>query len=398
MAPKKTSVKSVAVVVPEPAVVKPAVVKTAEVVKTKTAVVKTEPKPVPVVVVKPALTKAEKLNHPDYMPNPYSNGAPVLKTGNIGLKLQAGEVPEKQWTPMEAILWALELVQRHHGFTDEEMKTTLAAGADSFPRSFPARWGGKAKAGKKHPNHPEGPLNQAFRYAQDHRAETKAENPHLSHGEVSTLLGLKWKALPAEEKAPYVKLATEDRARYAAEMVEFEKEYPEEARTKSASSSPTVPGSTKRTAYVEFSAEARERIKAENEELDGKVIAKMISEEWKIVSEDKHKLAKYEARAAKANEGFEDRVVELMKEGKLPFSKSEQVKADARDEFGRPVYQLNIKTKRHCKVDYPKEKKPSKTKRVTKKKEVAAKVVKEVVAVADDEDLLLVEGEGEEEM
>lgn len=40
----------------------------------------------------------------------------------------------------------------------------------------------------------------------------------IAFGEVGKLLGERWKAMSAEDKAPYDELANKDKARYASEM------------------------------------------------------------------------------------------------------------------------------------------------------------------------------------
>ncbi|KAI7878370.1 high mobility group box domain-containing protein [Mucor mucedo] len=56
---------------------------------------------------------------------------------------------------------------------------------------------------KKDPNAPKGPGNVFFLFCRLERDKIKDENPEENIGDVTKLLGLKWKALPKEEKQIY---------------------------------------------------------------------------------------------------------------------------------------------------------------------------------------------------
>lgn len=56
---------------------------------------------------------------------------------------------------------------------------------------------------KKDPNAPKGPGNVFFLYCRFQRDKIKDENPEENIGDVTKILGLKWKALPKEEKQFY---------------------------------------------------------------------------------------------------------------------------------------------------------------------------------------------------
>lgn len=56
---------------------------------------------------------------------------------------------------------------------------------------------------KKDPNAPKGPGNVFFLFCRLQRDKIKVENPEENIGDVTKLLGLKWKALPKEEKQVY---------------------------------------------------------------------------------------------------------------------------------------------------------------------------------------------------
>lgn len=55
------------------------------------------------------------------------------------------------------------------------------------------------------------------------RPEVKENNPGIAFGDVGKKLGEMWKSLTADDKIPYDKLATKDKARYEKEKEAYEK-------------------------------------------------------------------------------------------------------------------------------------------------------------------------------
>jgi hypothetical protein len=66
----------------------------------------------------------------------------------------------------------------------------------------------------KDPNAPKKPMSAFFYFMAHTRAATKAENPTATNGEVSTILGLKWKGLSEEDKATFNDAAAEAKDDY----------------------------------------------------------------------------------------------------------------------------------------------------------------------------------------
>eukprot|EP00198_Chlamydomonas_reinhardtii_P000242 XP_001689577.1 high mobility group protein [Chlamydomonas reinhardtii] len=109
----------------------------------------------------------------------------------------------------------------------KEKPATSPSGADAAPGS-----GGKGKKGKKaaateegeggakpkkerkkkDPNAPKKNLSAFMYFSNSNRDKVKAENPGIAFGEVGKLLGERWKAMSAEEKAPYDEMAAKDKA------------------------------------------------------------------------------------------------------------------------------------------------------------------------------------------
>lgn len=87
--------------------------------------------------------------------------------------------------------------------------------------------GGDKKPAKKKkekvPGQPKRNLSSYFIYVRENREKVIADNAGISVTEITKILGAQWKALSADEKAPYEEKAAEDKVRYAREMDEFKK-------------------------------------------------------------------------------------------------------------------------------------------------------------------------------
>ncbi len=81
--------------------------------------------------------------------------------------------------------------------------------------------GAKAKRAKKDPNAPKRGKSGYIYFTMDRRAGLKEENPDLGFGEIASALGAEWKKLSAAKKAPFLKKAVADKARYDREMVKY---------------------------------------------------------------------------------------------------------------------------------------------------------------------------------
>lgn len=62
------------------------------------------------------------------------------------------------------------------------------------------------------------------------RPDVKGENPDMKITEMSKVIGERWKALGAEDKAKYEQMAKSDKARYEDEMRAYKKKNLEEGR------------------------------------------------------------------------------------------------------------------------------------------------------------------------
>ncbi|GIX64765.1 high mobility group protein B1, putative [Babesia caballi] len=83
----------------------------------------------------------------------------------------------------------------------------------------------KGAKGKKDPNAPKRALSSYMFFAKEKRSEIIAKNPEMNKdvAAVGKMIGSAWNALDAAQKAPYEKLAEQDKARYEREKAEYAK-------------------------------------------------------------------------------------------------------------------------------------------------------------------------------
>eukprot|EP00915_Cephaloidophora_sp_WS-2016_P009621 GHVH01013773.1.p1 GENE.GHVH01013773.1~~GHVH01013773.1.p1 ORF type:complete len:119 (-),score=23.55 GHVH01013773.1:50-406(-) len=75
----------------------------------------------------------------------------------------------------------------------------------------------------KDKNAPKRGNNGYMFFSQKARLDVVAENPNLKQSEVLKAVGAKWQRLTAEEKAPYEKMAADDKVRYAKEKEAYDR-------------------------------------------------------------------------------------------------------------------------------------------------------------------------------
>ena len=135
----------------------------------------------------------------------------------------------------------------------------------------------------------------------------------------------------------------------------FEAEHPDQARAKSSPGKPT-----KTTAYHKYCETHRDSLKEEHPDLDGKAITKLLADQWEEVKKDADEVAKFQALADEANEGFADRVIQYHEaNGPKKLSEAEQKKANDPDN-----YELNPDTGRYVEREKPKKAKEPEVKEV----------------------------------
>jgi len=75
----------------------------------------------------------------------------------------------------------------------------------------------------KNPDKPKKPLTAYMFFCNTKRSDVMGENPGMSIGDVSKILGKMWKELSDEDKQPYVEMNTKDKERHEAEEIAFKR-------------------------------------------------------------------------------------------------------------------------------------------------------------------------------
>lgn len=175
----------------------------------------------------------------------------------------------------------------------------------------PSNIGFVTKKKKSKKNGPKRGRTAYIFFCTDHRPRIKEENPEMNTKEVTSQLGVHWKALPDKERKHYVNLAEKDKARYEKEKSEWvhkdeaideddgnsskkrekrEKRERRERRGKSKKSK-----KEKKAGYFLFCQEERGELKEYNPELSDRQITKKLGAAWKALSSEEQ--AEYNERA-----------------------------------------------------------------------------------------------------
>mmetsp|Transcript_1235 Transcript_1235/g.1738 ORF Transcript_1235/g.1738 Transcript_1235/m.1738 type:complete len:2914 (-) Transcript_1235:233-8974(-) len=151
------------------------------------------------------------------------------------------------------------------------------------------------------------PVKSAWVYfSKQEWAKVKADNPDMSFGEVGKAVSERWKALNAEEKAPYMEAQKADAERYHKEKAEaLEGSPPSKSSIKDESiisekgTKSSKPKSKKKvkSAWSYFSKNTWGKVKANNPSADFKEIGRKVGELWKGLSQEE-KLPYVEMRNA----------------------------------------------------------------------------------------------------
>ena len=165
---------------------------------------------------------------------------------------------------------------------------------------------GSAKRRKKHPDAPKRAVPAYMLYANAERENVKAERPDLTHREILTELGVRWRNLDTAAKAPYESLAAEERVRYQTEIAKWREENPEPKEDKALERRrrrKKEEGAPKRaqTAFLYFANDVRQAVREEMPEKSHKEVLAFLGERWKAMPEEEKRpyLASAEADRAR---------------------------------------------------------------------------------------------------
>jgi structure-specific recognition protein 1 len=158
------------------------------------------------------------------------------------------------------------------------------------------------KKKKKDPNAPKGAMSAYILFGNDERAKIKEDLPDATTSEVMKEIGARWRAMSAEDKAPFEEKAAEDKTRATDELAAYKKKRADAGEEsegdmpkKRAKKDPNAPKGAM-TSYILFGNEERAKIKEENPDASATDIMKEIGVRWRSMSaEDK---APFEAKSA----------------------------------------------------------------------------------------------------
>lgn len=176
--------------------------------------------------------------------------------------------------------------------------------------------GKKSKGKKKDPNKPKRNMSAFFLYSNANRQRVRDQNKGIQFGQVAKILSVEFKALGEEDKQKWEKKAAKDKARYIREMKSYvppsdsDSDSDEPKRGKKKAKKVKDPNRPKRnqSSFFIYSNEVRADVKKENPEAKFGDIAKIISVQFKALSDkDKKRLEKL---AAKDKERYQREMAE----------------------------------------------------------------------------------------
>lgn len=151
-----------------------------------------------------------------------------------------------------------------------------------------ARRGRPTKKGKD-PNKPKRNMSAFFLYSNQNRNRVKEENPGIKFGQIAQLLSVEFKQISAAERAKWDQKALEDKERYAREMEDYvpPDDLEEEVWGKGSKRKKKDPNAPKRnmSAYFLYSNAIRSSVKLASPEATFGEVAKIISRQYKALTE-----------------------------------------------------------------------------------------------------------------
>lgn len=145
----------------------------------------------------------------------------------------------------------------------------------------------KKRRRKKDPNEPKRPLTPFMWFSTTNRESIKSTLTDNSFAEVARAIGLKWKEMDDLAKAPYVKVAADDKKRYIRQMENYlpSEEYAAPRRKKKITRDPNLPKKPL-SAFMLFMQEHRPTIRASNPGANVGVVSKVAGEMWKTMTDE----------------------------------------------------------------------------------------------------------------
>lgn len=181
--------------------------------------------------------------------------------------------------------------------SDEDTENSYESEIEEAPK--PRRRG---KAGKD-PNKPKRNMSAFFLYSNANRDRVKEENPGIKFGRVAQILSMEFKEISPTERAKWDARAAEDKERYAREMSTYvPPDDLEDVPKKKKKKDPYAP-KRNMSAFFLYSNDVRATVRLENPDAKFGDIAKIISRQYKMLSEKE--LAIYHKKAAEDKERYQ---------------------------------------------------------------------------------------------
>jgi len=180
----------------------------------------------------------------------------------------------------------------------------------------------KAPGKKKDPLLPKRPLTSYMCYVKAKRADFSAKYPNMKFGDLSKKIASEWKALEPDEKKQYEDDNLKDKKRYEEEMKNYKKpeseseesdgdsEEDEKKKKKPPKKKAKVvdPNAPKKNlnAYMYYTKENRDKVKAEKTDLKPSDVSKELGARWKKLKPEEKK--PYEEMAQKDKLRYEKEI------------------------------------------------------------------------------------------
>jgi hypothetical protein len=161
----------------------------------------------------------------------------------------------------------------------------------------------RTKKGKD-PNKPKRNMSAFFLYSNANRARVKEENEGVKFGQIAQILSREFKQITASERAKWDQKALEDKERYAREMENYvppddlEDDDDNGGGKKRKKKDPNAP-KRNMSAYFLYSNNIRPQVKIDNPEASFGEVAKIISRQYKQLTEKELSVFKKKAEEDK---------------------------------------------------------------------------------------------------
>lgn len=201
--------------------------------------------------------------------------------------------------------------------SEEDTGSENSYDSDDVVEETPKPTRKRTKNGKD-PNKPKRNMSAFFLYSNANRNRVKEENPGIKFGRVAQLLSEQFKQITPAEREKWDAKAVEDKERYQAQMENYVppddlEDFPKKKKKKD-------PYAPKRnmSAFFLYSNDIRATVRAENPEAKFGDIAKIISKQYKALTEKE--MAVYTKKAIADKERYVRAMEEYKKNGSYEFS------------------------------------------------------------------------------